>query len=335
LPGSSPKSDEDPKLFSVRKRIDAKVVAFQNCPSILPVNIAFRFEGFPAPMSFLSNSGLSKSGSLRRTCLTAILAGSLFVGASAARADEDPKAVLQVAQANDAGSDIWDPIEPVNRYFFEVNRFLDEIMLKPAAAWYGLLPQGVRTSTGNFLGNLRTPWTVANDGLQGEGTRAGTAIARFFINTIIGFFGVFDPAKELGFVHHDEDAGQTLGAWGVQEGPYLMLPVLGASNGRDLVGFAVDTFLDPFSLLTRGTNLDWTPYARSGTTAVHYRDANSQQIDDLQRSSTDLYATVRRVSAERRRAAIRNADPGANPPSPRMTDGEGPGISGPRADAAQ
>ena len=147
-------------------------------------------------------------------------------------------AQVQIAQANNAGSEIWDPIEPVNRYFFEVNRFLDEFILKPTSAWYGLLPQGVRTSTGNFLGNLRTPWTVANDGLQGEGTRAGTAVARFFINTIIGFFGVFDPAKEMGFAPHDEDAVQTLGSWGVQEGPYLMLPVLGSSRYTTF-GFAI------------------------------------------------------------------------------------------------
>ena len=293
-------------------------------------------------MLSLSNSDLSKLGSVRRTCLTALLAASLFVGASAARAADPSSPAIQaqiaqveIAQANEAGSEIWDPIEPVNRYFFEVNRFLDEFILKPTSAWYGLLPQGVRTSTGNFLGNLRTPWTVANDGLQGEGTRAGTAVARFFINTIIGFFGFFDPAKEMGFAPHDEDAGQTLGAWGVQEGPYLMLPVLGSSNGRDIVGFAVDAFLDPFNLLTRGTRLDWAPYARAGASAVHYRDANSQQIDDLQRSSTDLYATVRRVSVERRRAEIRNADPGSTPPSPRMTDGDLPGNSGSRADAAQ
>jgi len=243
----------------------------------------------------------------------------------------------QIAQAQAAGAEIWDPIEGANRYFFEVNRFLDEIALKPAAAWYGMLPQGARTGVGNALGNLRTPWTAVNDGLQGEGARAGTAIARFFINTLVGFFGFFDPAKEMGFAHHEEDAGQTFGAWGVDEGPYLMLPVLGSSNGRDLVGLVVDAFLDPFNILTRKADLNWAPYTRTGATAVHQRDANAQQIDDLQRSSTDLYATVRRVTVERRRAEIRNADPGSNLPSPRMSDGDGEGVgaSGPRAEVPQ
>ena len=258
------------------------------------------------------------------------VAAALLTGTPAAHA-ADP----QRAQGQNAGDEIWDPIEGANRYFFEVNRFLDEIALKPAAAWYGMLPAGARQGAGNFLGNLRNPWTAINDGLQGEGNRAGTAVARFVINTLIGFFGVFDPAKELGFAHHDEDAGQSFAVWGVNEGPFLMLPVLGSSNGRDVVGLVVDAILDPFNLVTRGADANWASPARTGATAVHYRDANSQQIDDLQRSSTDLYATVRRVTVERRRSEIRNADPGSSAPSPRMSDGDGVGVSGPRAQAPQ
>ena len=274
-------------------------------------------------MSLISNTGL------RRSVIAVVLAASVGFGMASAKAED-----YQMAQVQNAGAEIWDPLEGMNRYFFEVNRFLDEIALKPAAAWYGMLPQGARTGVGNALGNLRTPWTVVNDGLQGEGTRAGTAIARFFINTLVGFFGVFDPAKEMGLVHHDEDAGQTFAVWGVDDGPYLMLPVLGSSNGRDLVGIVVDAFLDPFNILVRKADADWASYARTGATAVHQRDANAQQIEDLQRSSTDLYATVRRVTVERRRAEIRNAAPGSSLPSPRMSDGDGEGIgaSGPRAE---
>lgn len=248
----------------------------------------------------------------------------LLLASPLARADEN-----NLAQA---GDEIWDPLEPMNRYFFEVNRFLDAVALKPMATWYGALPQGVRTGTGNFLGNLRNPWTAINDGLQGEGNRAGTAVARFFINTFIGFFGVFDPAKDMGLVQHDEDAGQTFARWGAGDGPYLMLPVLGSSNGRDVIGLVVDAVLDPFNLLTRGADANWAPPTRAGMTAVHYRDANRQQIEDVERSATDLYATVRRITADRRRSEIRNADPGSNTPSPRMTEYEGLGGSGPRAE---
>lgn len=235
----------------------------------------------------------------------------------------------QIGQAS--GEEIWDPLEPMNRYFFEVNRFLDEIALKPLAGWYGLLPQGVRTGTGNFLGNLRNPWTAVNDGLQGEFGRAGTAIGRFVVNTLIGFFGVFDPAKEIGLLPHDEDAGQTFARWGASDGPYLMLPVFGSSNGRDVIGLVVDSFLDPFNLVARGADASWAPPARGAATATHARDANRQQIEDLERSATDLYATVRRVTVDRRRSEIRNAAPGSSTPSPRMTGLDGV-ESGPRAE---
>jgi phospholipid-binding lipoprotein MlaA len=243
-----------------------------------------------------------------------------------------PVARAEQPTAAQAGEEIYDPLEPMNRYFFEVNRFLDAIALKPMSAWYGMLPQGVRTGAGNFLGNLRNPWTAVNDGLQGEGQRAGTAVARFFINTLIGFFGVFDPAAEMGLKPHEEDAGQSFARWGVDDGPYLMLPLFGSSNGRDLVGLVTDSFLDPFNLVTRANDAKWAPYARTGATAVHERDANAQQIEDLERTATDLYATVRRVTVERRRAEIRNASPGSNTPSPRMTDADGPVRSGPSAE---
>jgi phospholipid-binding lipoprotein MlaA len=243
-----------------------------------------------------------------------------------------PAARAQEPTVAQAGGDIWDPLEGMNRYFFEVNRFLDTIALKPMAAWYGMLPQGARTATGNFLGNLRSPWTAVNDGLQGEGNRAGTAVARFVVNTLIGFFGFFDPATDMGLVHHDEDSGQTFARWGVGDGPYLMLPVLGSSNGRDLVGIVVDAFLDPFNLVTRGADANWASPARGGMTAVHARDENRQQIEDIERSATDLYATVRRITVDRRRSEIRNAAPGASTPSPRMSEQEVPGVSGPRAE---
>jgi phospholipid-binding lipoprotein MlaA len=111
-----------------------------------------------------------------------------------------------------------------------------------------------------------------------------------------------------------------------------MLPLLGSSNGRDIIGIVVDAFLDPFNIVSRGADANWAPMVRAGTTAVHQRDANAQQIEDLQRSSTDLYATVRRVTVERRRSEIRNTSSGSSLPSPRMTDGEVPASSGPRAE---
>jgi phospholipid-binding lipoprotein MlaA len=236
----------------------------------------------------------------------------------------------QIAQA--PAAEIDDPIEPVNRAMFELNRFLDELALKPLAAWYGMLPDRAREGTHNFLGNLKNPWTAVNDLAQGEGERFGNSVARFFINTLLGFFGTFDPAAQLGFPAHEEDAGQTFGAWGAGDGPYLVLPVVGPSNLRDALGFAVDSFLDPVNYIARRGDANWVGPARSAAGGVDARHRNAQQIDDLQRQSTDFYATIRRVYTDRRRAAIANRTGGDAIPVPRMSDADDAPAPGPRAE---
>ncbi|MCM0020695.1 MAG: VacJ family lipoprotein [Tagaea sp.] len=239
----------------------------------------------------------------------------------------------QLAQSQAAGID--DPFEYVNRGIFEINIFLDEIALKPLAAWYGLLPDRAREGTHNFLGNLKTPWTAVNDLAQGQPDRFGNSVARFFINTLLGFFGTFDPAARLGFPAHEEDAGQTFGAWGVGEGPYIVLPLFGPSNARDTLGFAVDSFLDPVNYIARRADADWVGPARGIAGGVDSRHRATQQIDDLRRQSTDFYATIRRVYTDRRRAAIANRTGGDAIPLPRMSDAGDAPAPGPRADAAR
>lgn len=240
----------------------------------------------------------------------------------------DPRAQTAQTQV----TDIDDPFEYVNRGIFELNRFLDEIALKPLASWYGMLPDRAREGTHNFLGNLKTPWTAVNDIAQGQPDRFGNSVARLFINTLLGFFGTFDPAARLGFPAHEEDAGQTFGAWGAGEGPYIVLPVVGPSNLRDTLGFAVDSFLDPVNYIARRGDATWVGPARSGAGGVDSRHRNAQQIDDLQRQSTDFYATIRRVYTDRRRAAIANRTGGHNIPVPRMSDVDDAPAPGPRAE---
>lgn len=240
----------------------------------------------------------------------------------------EPRAQIAQAQAEQ----IDDPFEPVNRAVFEFNRFLDEIALKPMAAWYGLLPDKAREGTHNFVGNLKNPWTAVNDIAQGQPERFGNTVARFFINTLLGFFGTFDPAARMGFPAHEEDAGQTFAVWGAGEGPYIMLPVFGPSNLRDTIGFAVDSFLDPVNYVTRRNDAEWVAPARSAVGGVDARHRNWQQIEDLQRQSTDFYATIRRVYVERRRAAIANRAGGDNIPVPRMTETDDAPAPGPRAE---
>jgi phospholipid-binding lipoprotein MlaA len=196
-----------------------------------------------------------------------------------------------------------DPLEPMNRYFFEVNRGLDELVLKPAAAAYNAaLPDPVQNSIRAFLNNLRTPIILTNDLLQGEGDRAYITLSRFMVNTTIGLLGVFDVASEIGLQYHDEDFGQTLAVAGMRSGPYLMIPLLGPSNPRDLLGYVVDFAFDPLTFLAPSN-------ARLGRTAVDTvdsRNRNRDVIKALQEGSVDFYSTVRDASRQNREHEIRN-----------------------------
>src|SRR5690606_17780478 len=114
------------------------------------------------------------------------------------------------------------------------NDMVDTLVLQPAAATYRfIVPEPVQDGIRNVLRNLNGPVILANDLLQGEFDRAGDTAMRFLINSTIGLAGIFDVASDWGYEYHDEDFGQTLASWGVGEGFYLVLPLLGPSNLRD------------------------------------------------------------------------------------------------------
>jgi phospholipid-binding lipoprotein MlaA len=130
---------------------------------------------------------------------------------------------------------------------------------------------------------------------------------RFLINTSIGVVGVFDVAKDLGYPEHDTDFGMTLALWGVPEGPFLFLPVLGPSNPRDAAGRGVDIAADPFTWLGQGTvvtALNWTRY---GFTAVDQRAQVIDAIDSIKKTALDPYATFRSLYRQHRQAQIQKA----------------------------
>ncbi len=205
-----------------------------------------------------------------------------------------------------------DPLEPVNRVVFGLNELVDVILLGPVSEAYGELPSPVRTGVRNVLDNLRAPVTFVNDLLQGEPDRAGTTFARFFINSTLGVFGLFDIASELGHQQHKEDFGQTLAVWGVVEGPFLMLPLLGPSTLRDLGGLAVDQLaLDPWNTIAGGE----LQAARAGSEVIDTRYRLDPVIRDVRRNSLDPYATVRSAYAQRRAAEIRNGRPPVGRPA--------------------
>jgi phospholipid-binding lipoprotein MlaA len=212
-----------------------------------------------------------------------------------------------LATPGQAQSEIRDPLEAINRPIFKFNDALDQYVLEPVARGYRLVtPSFVRTGIRNFLYNLRTPVTLANDMLQGEATRATQTIGRFMFNTILGFGGFVDVGGMLGMPErHFEDFGQTLAVYGVGSGPYLMLPLLGPSNPRDLAGTVVDLVFDP---LTFVGPTEVQP-SRRAADVVSFREANMEEIEEFRRTSLDLYAATRTLAIQVRQSEIRNGAP--------------------------
>jgi len=200
-----------------------------------------------------------------------------------------------------------DPIEGVNRFVFDVNLKLDEYALKPVAKGYrAAFPLLVRDGVHNFLDNLKSPIVFMNDVLQANVSGAHATFGRFLINSTIGIGGLFDIAGNNGLKGHSADFGQTLGVWGVPEGPYLVLPIFGPSNPRDTVGLVADSFADPFSILAEENGLTYLIFVRAGVSAVDSRSRTIELYDDLQRNSLDFYSAARSLYRQRRQAEIQH-----------------------------
>ena len=147
--------------------------------------------------------------------------------------------------------EVKDCFETVNRGVFVFNQGLDKIFFKPIAKGYRYLPKPIRSGTSNVLSNISSVVTIPNNILQGQLKEAGINTLRFAINTSLGIAGIFDVASYYGLHKLDkEDYGQTLGTWGVKEGCYFVLPVIGPTTVRDSFGMVADTFIDPFAIMT-------------------------------------------------------------------------------------
>ncbi len=144
-------------------------------------------------------------------------------------------------------TDSRDPIEGLNRSIYSFNDSLDKAIFKPVAKSYrAVVPGPIDKGITNFFGNIEDFVTTINDLLQFKFRQGGSDAFRVLVNTTIGILGIFDVASTMGFEKHDEDFGQTLGYWGVGNGPYLVLPILGPSTLRDVTGILVDNFnFDP------------------------------------------------------------------------------------------
>lgn len=216
--------------------------------------------------------------------------------------------------AAEAAAQINDPLEPINRVFFFINRAIDGGFLKPGAIIYNtIVPPPAREGIGNFLDNLIAPVSVANHLLQANPEGAVHTIARFIINTTLGIGGLFDIAKDLGLEPKKVGFDDTLTVWGFDRGPYLMLPIFGPYTFRSAFGLVGDYYLDPYNYYYNNKAHRAQHYminVRTGVTAIHNRsqlidDKGNDQLEELEKSSEDYYAMLRSISIQR--AAYRDS----------------------------
>ena len=199
---------------------------------------------------------------------------------------------------------ISDPLEGMNRFFFDINQRLDRNAAKPAATVYkDTVPSSVRTSFHNVLDNLGGPVTVANDLLQAQFENAGIAAGRFVINTTLGVGGIFDVATDWGMPSRSRDFGETMGTYGVPPGPYLVLPFRGSTDVRDFAGNFVDGYVSPLRYV-RYDGRNYVGLMKSTVGSMENRATNLVTYRDIERASVDYYATLRTLYLERRARLI-------------------------------
>jgi phospholipid-binding lipoprotein MlaA len=201
---------------------------------------------------------------------------------------------------------IYDPFEGMNRGIFAFNLVFDDYLLRPIAWTYSqVMPERAKTAVNHFLRNLGSPARFANDGMQGAVGDAGNTLMRFLINTTFGVGGLFEVAEDWGFPYKPSDFGTTLHSYGVNAGPYIMIPILGPSTMRDGTGLIVDMALDPFSWLAD------TPVNGGllGGRVLTTRERLLNPLDDMRKSSLDYYATLRSLVYQDRASELRKGVP--------------------------
>jgi phospholipid-binding lipoprotein MlaA len=223
-------------------------------------------------------------------------------------------ALASCASSDVQNAEIADPFEGTNRAVFAFNNAVDDAVIHPVVEGYRtVVPKPGRLGLRNFLRNLKSPVTFANQMLQGDLNGAGDVVVRTTVNTLIGVGGIIDVAGSEGLKYEQEDFGQTLAVWGVGHGPYIVVPFLGPSSLRDYTGYAVDTFADPLRWYLHNIDEEGWYYAKLGADYLDLRESLMDVLKDLESSSIDYYAAVRSTYVQRREALVNDQAPTAVP----------------------
>ncbi|WPC03516.1 VacJ family lipoprotein [Pseudomonas benzenivorans] len=195
-----------------------------------------------------------------------------------------------------------DPWEGFNRAIFRFNDTLDTYALKPLAQGYQTVtPDFIEDGVHNVFGNLGDVGNLANDLLQGKFHDAGVDTGRVIFNTTFGLLGFFDVATQMGLQRNDEDFGQTLGVWGLGNGPYIVLPLLGPSTVRDATGKIPDAYLEPYPYMGHVPT-------RNLTRGVDVIDTRASLLSAEKLISGDKYLFVRNAYLQNREFRMRDGE---------------------------
>lgn len=258
------------------------------------------------------------SESLAITTKRALAGAILAIGlAACATVPEDPAARQAYDEAND-------PLEPFNRGVFAVNKTVDTYVGKPIAIAYDeVIPDYGKDRIRNVIDNLREPINFINNMFQAKWGRAWSNVERFAVNSTAGVLGIWDVSDAAFDIKPaQEDFGQTLAVWGADEGPFLMLPLLGPSNVRDGFGLAGDALMDPVNIAQWTTGLKVLTYvgvARFVTRGIDSRARVLTTLDEIEKTSVDFYATLRSLYRQNRNDEIRDGQPGNLAPLPEIS----------------
>ncbi len=214
-------------------------------------------------------------------------------------------AVAGCASTTSGSASNADPLEPLNRTSFAISNTLDRTLLKPAAKGYEfILPGLIRQGVTNVSRNLRTPLDGINNVLQGKGSAAANDLGRFALNSTLGLGGLFDFATDLGLDQNNEDFGQTLAVWGVPDGPYVYIPILGSFTLRDSLMIPFNQLADPLFYMKERSTRDKIYLVR----ALDLRQ-RLFAAEALIENSPDRYVSIRESYLQRREYLIYDGDP--------------------------